>query len=56
MDDELLDAVEHHWGEAYEITRDADGRCRAVRRDGILVAPDPERLNRLISATTGRDP
>ena len=50
MDDGTLDAVNHHWGEAYEITREADGRCRAVRRDGILIAPDPEGLNKLLAA------
>ena len=53
MDDELLDVVKHHWDTAYDIRREADGRCRAVRRDGLgeaLEAPDPEGLNELIAA------
>ena len=53
MDDGTLDAVRFHWGDAYDIKRDAAGGCRAVRRDGLgdeLRAPDPEELNKLIAA------
>ena len=51
--DDPLDAVRFHWEDAYEITRDADGLCRAARRDGLgkaLEAKDPEILTKLIAA------
>lgn len=50
--DDPLDAVKFHWDTAYDIGRDAVGRCRAERRDGLgaVEAKDPERLNELIAA------
>lgn len=50
--DDPLDAVRWSWDSAYDITRDAAGRCLAARRDGLGVveAKDPERLNELIAA------
>lgn len=48
-----LDAVRWSWDSAYEIERDAGGRCRATRLDRLgqpLDAADPEVLNKLIAA------
>lgn len=55
MDDDPLDAVRWNWDTAYDIRRDAAGRCLASRLDGLggplpLAAASPEALNELIAA------
>jgi hypothetical protein len=51
-DEDALDALRHHWGEAYDITAEG-GLWRAMRLDelgGPIEGADPDELGRLIIA------
>ena len=50
---DALEALRHHWGEAYEIEHSGEHRWRAKRRDGLggwLTAGNPDELLRMIAA------
>jgi hypothetical protein len=55
--DVALEALDWHWGEAYEITETA-GEWRAVRRDNgrTLAATEAEDLRDLIKADYTKEP
>jgi hypothetical protein len=53
-----LELLEHHWGEAYSISR-CGGQYTAIRRDGkggTLAAPDRDGLDGKIRADYNADP
>ena len=51
-DDDLLEALRHHWGGAYMIYHRGLDHWLALRRDDFTVmrAPTPERLNGMMRA------